>query len=228
MNSAVEDANNLAWKLAAVLDGRAGADLLETYSTERLAAARSNLALATRSTLFMAPPTPAHHLLRRALLGLVADGHTHLRAVINPRQTGTVGYPDSDLHSMSRAGAPATGPTIGDVFPDALVTAADGASTHLSRHLGRAAALVCFGSRPPVVPAQHDLDVLTVLEEGAAGAVPGEPFVDTAGRAHRRWRARPGDVVLVRPDGHVAGAWARPCRTELETALARLTSPESP
>ncbi|MCF7547475.1 FAD-dependent monooxygenase [Pseudonocardia sp. WMMC193] len=230
LNSAVEDANNLAWKLAAVLDGRAGADLLETYSTERLAAARSNLALATRSTLFMAPPTPAHHLVRRALLGLVAEGHTHLRAVIDPRQTGTVGHPDSDLHAVPRAGAPATGPTVGEVFPDALVTAADGGSTHLSRHLGRAAALVCFGSPPSAVPAHHDLDVLTVLGAGAEApvGVPGRVFVDPTGRAQERWQARPGDVVLVRPDGHVAGAWARPDDTELETALARLSPPESP
>lgn len=35
LNSAVHDAYNLCWKLAAVLKGKAGADLLETYGVER-------------------------------------------------------------------------------------------------------------------------------------------------------------------------------------------------
>jgi 3-(3-hydroxy-phenyl)propionate hydroxylase len=222
MNSAVEDANNLTWKLGAVIDGRADEDLLQTYSTERLSAARSNLALATRSTLFMAPPTPAHHLLRRALLGLVADGHAHLRPVINPRQTGTVGYPDSELHTVARPGVPVTGPTIGDVFPDALVTAADGAPTHLSRHLGRNAALVCFGSTPACIGTRPDLDVIAVSAGGDAVPATGRTFADPTGRARRRWQAQPGDVVLVRPDGHVAAAWPHPRSGDLETAIARL------
>jgi 2-polyprenyl-6-methoxyphenol hydroxylase-like FAD-dependent oxidoreductase len=39
-NTGVHDAHNLAWKLAYVLDGRAGEDLLDTYEAERLPAAR--------------------------------------------------------------------------------------------------------------------------------------------------------------------------------------------
>ena len=34
-NTGVEDAHNLAWKLAWALDGRAGAGLLDTYDAER-------------------------------------------------------------------------------------------------------------------------------------------------------------------------------------------------
>ncbi|GIH03788.1 FAD-dependent oxidoreductase [Rhizocola hellebori] len=39
-NTGVQDAHNLAWKLAFVLDGRAGEALLDTYEQERLPAAR--------------------------------------------------------------------------------------------------------------------------------------------------------------------------------------------
>ena len=39
-NAGVQDAHNLAWKLAMVLDGRAGSGLLETYEPERLPVAR--------------------------------------------------------------------------------------------------------------------------------------------------------------------------------------------
>ena len=39
-NTGVQDADNLAWKLAYVLDGRAGPELLDTYEAERLPVAR--------------------------------------------------------------------------------------------------------------------------------------------------------------------------------------------
>lgn len=39
-NTGVHDAHNLAWKLAYVLDGRAGEELLDTYEAERLPVAR--------------------------------------------------------------------------------------------------------------------------------------------------------------------------------------------
>ena len=45
-NTAIEDAVNLGWKLAAVLKGRAGAALLDTYEAERLPLARRNTAYA--------------------------------------------------------------------------------------------------------------------------------------------------------------------------------------
>ena len=43
LNTGVQDAHNLAWKLAAVLKGRASADLLYTYESERRPIARINL-----------------------------------------------------------------------------------------------------------------------------------------------------------------------------------------
>ena len=43
LNSAVHDAQNLAWKLAAVLQGSAGEGLLDTYESERRPVARRNV-----------------------------------------------------------------------------------------------------------------------------------------------------------------------------------------
>ncbi|MEC9364605.1 MAG: FAD-dependent monooxygenase [Pseudomonadota bacterium] len=42
LNTGVQDAHNLAWKLAAVLEGRAGVRLLDTYEAERKPVARFN------------------------------------------------------------------------------------------------------------------------------------------------------------------------------------------
>ena len=43
LNTGVQDAHNLAWKLAAVLKGAAGSNLLETYEQERRPVAKANL-----------------------------------------------------------------------------------------------------------------------------------------------------------------------------------------
>jgi hypothetical protein len=43
MNSGIQDVHNLAWKLAFVLTGRAGPELLETYEMERRPVAEANL-----------------------------------------------------------------------------------------------------------------------------------------------------------------------------------------
>ncbi len=51
LNSGVQDAHNLAWKLAAVLKGRAPASLLETYEQERRPVAQTNADQSLRNAL---------------------------------------------------------------------------------------------------------------------------------------------------------------------------------
>ena len=70
MNSGIDDTHNLAWKLAWVAQGRAPVRLLDSYSSERVFAARENIRHASKSTEFMAPPSHAFTLMREAALGL--------------------------------------------------------------------------------------------------------------------------------------------------------------
>src|SRR4030095_119675 len=51
-NSGVQDADNLGWKLAAVLQRQAPDTLLDTYATERELAADENIRNSTRATNF--------------------------------------------------------------------------------------------------------------------------------------------------------------------------------
>jgi 3-(3-hydroxy-phenyl)propionate hydroxylase len=68
LNSGVEDATNLAWKLALVLEGQAPDSLLDSYERERRSAAQENLRVTGATMRFMAPPTPLHSLYRNAVL----------------------------------------------------------------------------------------------------------------------------------------------------------------
>jgi 3-(3-hydroxy-phenyl)propionate hydroxylase len=54
-NSGVQDTDNLVWKLKLVMDGKAPATLLDTYSEERGHAADENILNSTRSTDFITP-----------------------------------------------------------------------------------------------------------------------------------------------------------------------------
>lgn len=68
LNSGVADAENAAWKLAFVLRGWADESLLDSYDTERSAAARANLAVTSRTMDFLAPQTEEGRLHRRDVL----------------------------------------------------------------------------------------------------------------------------------------------------------------
>jgi 3-(3-hydroxy-phenyl)propionate hydroxylase len=124
-NSTIDDADNLAWKLALVARGRAPPDLLDSYSSERVDAARENLAYGQKSTQFMAPPDFACRMLREAVLGLAVTT-PQLRPLINPRQSSPIRYAASPLNATSAQGSPAgdgfaAGPAAGSVLPTAPV-----------------------------------------------------------------------------------------------------------
>ncbi|MFO1349673.1 MAG: FAD-dependent monooxygenase [Gammaproteobacteria bacterium] len=81
-NNGIQDAANLAWKLALVLAGKAPPRLLDSYSAERRAAAVENLRVTSRTTRFLAPRSPAERILRNAVLDL-ARRHEFARPLVN-------------------------------------------------------------------------------------------------------------------------------------------------
>jgi 2-polyprenyl-6-methoxyphenol hydroxylase-like FAD-dependent oxidoreductase len=68
LNSGIEDAVNLGWRLALVQAGVADERLLDGYERERRPAALENLRVTGATMRFMAPPTPLRRLARDAIL----------------------------------------------------------------------------------------------------------------------------------------------------------------
>ncbi|MEE6262410.1 FAD-dependent monooxygenase [Plantactinospora sonchi] len=117
MNGAIHDVENLCWKLAYVLTGRAGADLLETYQTERWAAQRHNQKVTEATMRFMAPRTRWQRLRRDTILRL------RLRRLVDSGRMSTpYTYTSSPLVLPDRepgwAGAPELGAKIVPADPD--------------------------------------------------------------------------------------------------------------
>ncbi|OGA96140.1 MAG: FAD-binding monooxygenase [Burkholderiales bacterium RIFCSPHIGHO2_12_FULL_61_11] len=81
-NTGVADADNLAWKLAAVLRGRASPRLLDSYNDERLEAAQENVRVTNRTTRFLRPADGMERIFRDAAIGL-ARQHLFARSLVN-------------------------------------------------------------------------------------------------------------------------------------------------
>src|SRR5580704_1719792 len=71
MNTGIGDAVNLAWKLAAVLQGRADPSLLDSYEPERIAFARRLVATTDRAFQFINNDGPIARLVRVRLVPLL-------------------------------------------------------------------------------------------------------------------------------------------------------------
>jgi 3-(3-hydroxy-phenyl)propionate hydroxylase len=233
-NSGIDDADNLAWKLAFVIKGLGSDTLLDSYSVERVAATHENLSYGTKSTEFMAPPSFAFDLMRTAVLSL-ATKHPGLSSLINPRQTSAIIYRSSPLNVAGDDGAFTAGPVPGAVLPECPVTiAGDGASREgyvtdlLALAPAPAFTALVFGDDSAPAAALRDLQ-RTLAARGvpfnlvpiARQADPRAAACDHTGRLFEMYGAAPGTVYLVRPDGHVLGRWRASRPSDVLAAIER-------
>jgi len=223
LNSGLDDADNLAWKLAAVLRGEAAETLLDSYSSERVQAFHINAESARRSTEFMSPPSRGFDVLREAALSLAAE-HRDIAELINPRQTAAVTYTGSPL-STPDTDAWSGGPAPGEVLPEVPV---GGPVAHVTETVGPGFVLLHFDA-PTAWDFGDDLRVVPVLAR--ADARRPQALIDREARLAREFDALDGSAYLLRPDGHVAARWKQAdeaaVRAALQRALGHDTAPDA-
>ena len=228
LNSGLDDAGNLAWKLALVHQGIAPDALLDSYSHERVAAARENIAFGAKSTEFMAPPHRGFALMREAALrlALVKAG---VRSLINPRQTSPVAYSESPLNEPDRADF-AGGARAGMPAPEARLRTSQGLG-HLTTLFGSGFVALYFSAAPTppgylqqaaAVP-RAGAGTLRLVCIAAAGMAPAHGVIDELGQAWQRYDATEGTLYLIRPDGYVMARWrnAGTAAADIHLALRR-------
>jgi 2-polyprenyl-6-methoxyphenol hydroxylase-like FAD-dependent oxidoreductase len=113
MNTGMQDAFNLAWKLALVIQGKAAEHLLDSYSPERSGVGDEVLKNAGRLTAvgtMRNPVTQAvRNLVGHVMLGLGPVQH----AVADNMTEVTIGYPESPLNGPSEGkGGPKPGARV--------------------------------------------------------------------------------------------------------------------
>ena len=243
LNSGIDDAHNLGWKLALVARGAAPAALLDSYSLERRRATAENHAQATKSTWFMSPPGAGFRLMRDAALEL-AGAHDFASALLNPRQSAAHVYDASPavtsdalpcaegvVPGASLPNLPATivrpegEPTAGflqDALPPlgftllAFVEALGGPRVLAPL----VAALAGAGVPLRLLPVVRDAAVAGGAAGGAAAGGAGS-VVDADGTLAARFAAAQFPLTLLRPDEHVAARFTTADSAPVLAALDR-------
>ncbi|WP_376097305.1 FAD-dependent oxidoreductase [Roseomonas sp. CCTCC AB2023176] len=204
-NSGIQDAENLSWKLAAVLEGAAPESLLDTYDAERRAAAAHNIRTTARSIRFLAPRSPFEHALRDAVMGL-ARRHDFARRIVDMgRMSVAYDYADSPLTSSGS----------GSAFPNAAITLPDGTEGAVSDLLrGPGAKGLVIGGPGAVMPGGVSPRVRVVSVDPVSGLprIAGPALEQLVGE---------GEVLVIRPDQHVAARLRRPDAGAVRAAVAR-------
>ncbi|MFF0815210.1 FAD-dependent monooxygenase [Rhodococcus sp. NPDC003318] len=206
LNSGMEDAETLAWQLAAVIHGNAGAELLQAYSVERHDAWRQNVANAGKSTLIMSPGSHGYRTTRDAILALSVH-RPEFSHLINPRQSSATNARISPLTWPTALGT--TGVASGDPVEDRRVTTGDGIITSLNLLRGTGFAVIGVGvdagrlaaASTTLSDAVAPESVRAVLVGARAADAPVAVVPDAQGDLAAALGARPGEVFVVRPDG---------------------------
>ena len=81
-NTGISDADNLAWKLAAVCKAMASPALLDSYHHERLEAAKQNVLVTNRTARFLRPADGMERIFRSAAISL-AKQYSFARQFVN-------------------------------------------------------------------------------------------------------------------------------------------------
>lgn len=187
-NGGIADADNLVWKLDAVLNG-ADESLIETYNQEAIITADENILNSTRSTDFMTPKSDVSQAFRNAVLDLAAD-HAFARPFINSGRLSTpVSYPDSALSLPDEddwsAGVPVGSPAVDAPLGNGWLLQSLGTGWQLL------AANPIDGAAIPVVLVDSEL-------------------------GRQRYGLENGGAYLIRPDQYVAARWKHFDLTKLE------------
>ena len=191
MNSGIQDAYNLGWKLGLVLAGNATSGLLATYEEERLPIASWLLDITSERL--------------NAVLDAIKDKGGGVDAAASPELTQLMlRYPWSRLsrHTASRP----TGPRPGDRAPDApLRDAVTGSPIRLfDLFRGPHFTLLGLGERSAPVLGDVETDIVKPYLVGPGG------LLDDDGHAAQAYGT--DALILVRPDGHI-GLVAHPTET---------------
>ncbi|MCO1581737.1 FAD-dependent monooxygenase [Crossiella sp. SN42] len=206
LNLGMQDALNLGWKLAAVLTGRAGAELLDSYERERFPVGERVL-MHTRAQTALVSPGPNVTALRELMAELLTE-EVVIRRIADLMAGADIRY---DM------GVPDPHPLAGRWLPDVSLRAAAGPTRVAELMRAARPVLLALTDAPELMAAAQDWANRVDLVRADLDVEPArqeEPPEPTALGASAGVRTRTGtgaglgevEVVLVRPDGYVA--WA--------------------
>lgn len=213
-NSGIQDADNLAWKLAAVIHGQAGDALLDSYTAERRPIALQNTADSSKATEFITPKSSHSLALHDAVLNL-AKVAPFAQRYVNTGRFAVWPVLDASPLSIADNDTFTPGARPGTPVLDSPLETADGRSTWLTDHVGDDFVIAIYGAeRSAGADADKSSERLSavfptrLIRIVPAGEAAHAGFLlDSSGEFARIYDATPGTTYVFRPDQHVLGRW---------------------
>jgi 3-(3-hydroxy-phenyl)propionate hydroxylase len=225
-NSGIQDADNLGWKLDAVLRGLANKALLQTYGAEREFAADENIKNSTRATDFITPKSTISRIFRDAVLDLAAK-HPFARTLVNSGRlsvpatlyTSELSTTDVDVFNASVV--------LGSPALDAPVRLPDGQVSWLLKTLSAGFTLIVFDAELDTKEASYPCTVIHVQSVWFdSNKKLDNTVIDSEGLIQKRYDMQAGTAYLLRPDQHVCARWRQPTQELVLKAIQRCYSPQ--
>lgn len=212
-NSGMRDAFNLGWKVALVVQGKAGAELLDSYQIERKDHAKAMIDLSVMAGHVLAPP--------KKWQGFVRDGIAYALNYIKPikqyllemRFKPMPKYNDGALLANGSKDSP-----IGKMFIQPTVQLEDGKTILLDEVIGNDFAIIAWGVDPKWGLSEANIkqwqklgvkfiQVIPAVQFGNANRKPfdGVITIGDIGTEIRTWFGKTSDsIVILRPDRFTA------------------------
>ncbi|QNP50695.1 FAD-dependent monooxygenase [Diaphorobacter aerolatus] len=222
MNSGIQDANNLAWKLALVLKGKAGDSLLDTFETERKSKARITVKSATYNSLHYQAIAEAARVGEGALFAkgrISAEAELFLKQRTAPHgdnavlhtgyQLGTVYHSQAVVPNGEKAPVPELVEYVestvpGVRAPHAWLEDSSGKRVSTIDLWGRRFVLIGHELQEPWREAVRQVSEMLDIEIAAISVGEQGAYHAMDSKFENLYEVQKGDAVLIRPDGFVA------------------------
>jgi 2-polyprenyl-6-methoxyphenol hydroxylase-like FAD-dependent oxidoreductase len=190
MNTGIQDAFNLGWKLARVVRGSSSSAILETYEAERRPVAIETIRQVDRRRRMYAVRSPFWRALRDQALKTLMPIEAVKRAGSYATSELGITYHRRSWLCIDDGRVPR--PWAGDRAPDGPL--GDRRLFDMLRPSQFTLLLFAGGNAPPATLPQLPSEVVLVNVDRVA---------DPDGALARRYKAERGALVLIRPDGHI-------------------------
>jgi len=213
MNTGLQDAHNLAWKLALVLQGRAKPALLDSFEQERRPVILDVVETTERFTKFLLIKNPIFLFIRKQIIKLafsipaISKYITRRMTQLNIRYKANIAL-DRDTSTASRS------PTVGERAPDVKLNHSSYFYDYLNdtnHHI------ICFTGEGDIF---KGADICRQINFALLGPFkdimklhlvtphrmdePVEQIIDETNSMHQTYQVKKVTVMVIRPDGYIA------------------------
>jgi 3-(3-hydroxy-phenyl)propionate hydroxylase len=213
MNTGIRDATNLAWKIAAVIQGRAHPSILGTYDAERRPHAKAMIDLSTALGRILSPTSQWVATARDMFFQAATRAPGVTNWILQMQFKPMPRYTDGVVAARGGGRSP-----VGRMFIQPPVDMPDGRQARLDDALGAGFAVLGYDTDPATRLTQEDLAFLTTLRTAYVKVVDARPAQAKRATQHpgtlvaedaeghlREWFFRNGArIAVIRPDRYLA------------------------